>query len=65
MKIKDFLLEMDEEWLPNEYGKWIDFDQFDPPFTLSELKQMEKSKIIELSLKNKKFRLTMKARNYK
>lgn len=61
MRIKDFINEMTLEWFPNEYGPWVNFNCFDPLFTLSELRIMEKSGIIELDKTRKRFRLTMKA----
>jgi len=65
MKVKDFLEEFSYEDFPSLEGPWIDFDCFDPPFTLTELKTMAKQKIIILNIANKKFCLTMEATKIK
>ena len=62
MKAKDFLEFMDDkEDFPEEYGRWISFEVFFPPFTARELRQMVKQGIIQADFIGKQFRLTSKA----
>lgn len=61
MKIAEFLAEFYNEQFPSNVGPWIGFDAHDPPFTLSQMKQMDKAGIIILDIENKQYRLTMKA----
>lgn len=61
MKAKDFLLEFEETDFPRLIVPWLERDNFDPPFTMAELNQMQKQGIIELNVSRTCFRLTRKA----
>lgn len=61
MKIDDFLENFSEEDFPSDIGREMCFDFFDPQFTKTELKQMEKAGIIKVSWNDEYFQLTMKA----
>ena len=65
MRIDAFVAEMTDEMFPSMVGPWTTFDSFDPPFSYSELKKMERSGIIEMDRVNEKFRLTLKALSFK
>lgn len=61
MSVTEFLAEFEENDFPHPYGKWIDFDRFDPPYRRNELRDMRKLEVIQLDEKNKRFRLTLNA----
>lgn len=61
MKAADFVLEFSSHHFPAEHGPWIGLDDHDPPFTKTELRQMERQGVIELQLDNSRYRLTLKA----
>ena len=65
MKTLDFLENFSEENFPSELGQELNFDWFDPQFTKSELKQMEKTGIIKVNWDKEFFQLTLKARQRK
>lgn len=65
MTIKEFLNEMDDGYFPEELGIEQDFYFYDPPFTNSELKKMEKSGIIKVNWQDEYFQLTKKATEIK
>ena len=53
---------------PEKYGRWLTESHFDPSFTRSDLKKLAKRGYIQLDMsdnKNWRYRLTMKATNYK
>ena len=65
MKINDFLENFSDDDFPSDVGMEIKFDRFDPQFTSSELKQMEKAGIIKVNWNKEFFQLTLKARQRK
>lgn len=65
MKPEDFIKEFCDEHFPSEYGMWIGFDDHDPQFTKKELSNMERKGIIDIDMKNNRYRLTMKATKLK
>lgn len=61
MKASEFLKEFDGSHFPQELGPWISVYDHDPPFTLKQLKQMEKQGIIEFDGAKDGYHLTLKA----
>jgi hypothetical protein len=61
MKASEFLKEFDGSQFPDEYGPWIAIDSHDPPFTMSQLKRMEKQGIIVMDTGKTCYKLTLKA----
>jgi len=59
MKIKEFLNEFEDEHFPRKQGPLLRFDMHEPPFTKTELKAMEKARLIEIE--GDGYRLTMRA----
>ena len=65
MKTLDFLENFSEEDFPSELGRELNFNWFDPEFTKTELKQMEKAGIIKVNWNKEFFQLTLKSRQRK
>jgi hypothetical protein len=61
MKAADFLCEFVADQFPQPVGPWISVDAHDPPWTRSQLKQMERQGLIELNRTDTHYRLTLKA----
>ena len=61
MKAEDFLKEFEDEHFPQLVGPWIGVDAHDPPFTRSQLRQMERQNLIEFNLSDTHYRMTLKA----
>lgn len=61
MRAKDFLAEFDSEQFPSTVGPAISVDAHDPPFTLLQLRAMEKQNLIVINKENTYYRLTLKA----
>jgi hypothetical protein len=61
MKAKDFLAEFEPEHFPSSVGPAISVDAHDPPFTLGQLRAMERLNLIVLNKEDTHFRLTLKA----
>jgi hypothetical protein len=61
MKAADFLADMQDEWFPRQVGPWIGIDAHDPPYTMTQLKQMEKQNVIQFDKERANYRLTLKA----
>ena len=61
MKIADFVAEFEDEHFPSEVGPSIGVEDHDPPFTLSQLRSMEKRGLILLGADCGTYRLTLKA----
>lgn len=61
MKAKDFLAEFDDEHFPSAVGPAISVDAHDPPFTRTQLKQMQRQNLIVMNRDDTHYRLTLKA----
>jgi len=61
MKAKDFLSEFDSEHFPSSFGPEIGIEAHDPPFTIPQLRSMEKQGLIVISEYGASYRLTLKA----
>ena len=61
MKAVDFLADMQAALFPCLVGPWIGIYDHDPPYSMTELKQMEKQKLIEFDDERAYYRLTLKA----
>lgn len=61
MRSADFLAEFQEEHFPQSAGPWLEFDSHDPPWTLGQLRQMQRQSLIELDEPGARYRLTLKA----
>ncbi len=61
MRAKDFLAEFDPEQFPSSLGPAISVDAHDPPFSRSQLRQMERQNLIVMNKEDTHYRLTLKA----
>lgn len=61
MKAKDFLCEFDDCQFPQAVGPWVGLDDHDPPWTRTQLKQMQRQNLIEFNREDTHYRLTLKA----
>jgi hypothetical protein len=61
MKASEFLKEFDGSQFPQECGPWVGLDDHDPPFTMAQLRQMERQGIIEFDSGRTCYCLTLKA----
>jgi hypothetical protein len=57
----NFLENFEDDQFPEELGPSIGYADHDPPFTISELRRMQKSGLIVLDEARRTYRLTMKA----
>ena len=63
MKAKDFLAEFEDYHFPSAIGPEIGLDAHDPPFTRTQLREMERQNLIVMNREATHFRLTLKAAN--
>ena len=61
MKAKDFLAEFEDYHFPSAIGPEIGLDAHDPPFTRTQLRQMERQNLIAMTRDNTHYQLTLKA----
>ena len=57
----NFLENFNDDHFPQELGPSIGYADHDPPFTIGELRRMQKSGLIVLDEARRTYRLTMKA----
>lgn len=61
MKAADFLAEFAPEFFPQPVGPWLGRDYHDPPWTMGQLRKMQRQGLIELDEPGQRYRLTLKA----
>ena len=61
MKAKYFLAEFEDHHFPSAIGPEIGIDAHDPPFTRTQLREMERQSLIVMNREDTHFRLTLKA----